>query len=87
MPKISTDDSSTTSTNILNRSQPINSLGFKKEEDEICFIGAQNCCVCFVDIIDSTGLPLILIIQKKLGDTMKFFLTQLLQLPENQGQK
>ncbi|MGC2598549.1 MAG: hypothetical protein WA395_10510, partial [Nitrososphaeraceae archaeon] len=56
MPKISTDDWSTTSSNILDTSQLINSLGFKKEEDEIFFIGAQNCCVCFVDIIDSTGI-------------------------------
>jgi len=24
------------------------------QEDEISFVRAQNCCVCFVDIVDST---------------------------------
>ena len=28
----------------------------REREDEICFIRAQNCCVCFVDIIDSTRI-------------------------------
>ena len=53
MPKISTNESSAT-TPVSDASQIINSAGFKGEEDEICFIRAQNCCVCYVDIVDST---------------------------------
>ena len=87
MPKISTDDSSTTSTNILNRSQPINSLGLKKEEDEICFIGAQNCCVCFVDIVDSTGITSSINTPEKVRRFYEIFLNTIAQLLENQGQK
>ena len=26
------------------------------QEDEISFVRAQNCCVCFVDIVDSTRI-------------------------------
>jgi len=29
---------------------------FKKDVDEISFIGAQDCCVCFVDIVNSTRI-------------------------------
>jgi len=31
-----------------------NIVNTQKEEDEISFIRAQNCCLCFVDIVDST---------------------------------
>ena len=55
MPKISTNESSTT-THVSDASEIINSAGFKKEEDEICFIRAQNCCVCYVDIVNSTRI-------------------------------
>jgi hypothetical protein len=53
--KISTNESSAT-TPVSDASQIINSAGFKKEEDEICFIRAQNCCVCYVDIVNSTRI-------------------------------
>src|SRR5215467_2491003 len=54
--KISSDDSSTTvHTPIYFDSQLINTAR-SKEEDEICFIEAQNCCVCFVDIVNSTRI-------------------------------
>ena len=54
--KISSDDSSATvHAPIDSDSQPIISTTSKKEE-EICFIEAQNCCVCFVDIINSTRI-------------------------------
>src|SRR5215472_5423343 len=54
--KISSDDSSATvHAPIDSDSQPIISATSKKEE-EICFIEAQNCCVCFVDIINSTRI-------------------------------
>ena len=55
MPKISTNESSTT-THVSDASQIINSAGFRKEEDEISFIRAQNCCVCYVDIVNSTRI-------------------------------
>ena len=45
--KISTNESSTTA------HAPMHPVTLK-EEDEICFIRAQNCCVCYVDIVDST---------------------------------
>jgi class 3 adenylate cyclase len=55
VPKISTNESSAP-THVSDASQLINSAGFKKEEDEICFIRAQNCCVCYVDIVNSTRI-------------------------------
>jgi two-component system, OmpR family, response regulator ChvI len=41
---------------VTSNSQLSNSTKFNQKEDEICFIRAQNCCVCFVDIIDSTRI-------------------------------
>ena len=87
MPKISTDDSSTTSTNILNHSQPINSLGLKKEEDEICFIGAQNCCVCFVDIVDSTGITSSINTPEKVRRFYEIFLNTIAAIARESGAK
>ena len=55
MPKISTNEFST-STHVSDASQIINPAEFKKEEDEIFFIKAQNCCVCYVDIVNSTNI-------------------------------
>jgi len=55
VPKILTNESSTNSP-VSDASHIINSAGFKKEEDEICFIRAQNCCVCYVDIVNSTRI-------------------------------
>ena len=55
MPKISTNEPST-STPVSDASEIINSAGFKREKDEICFIRAQNCCVCYVDIVNSTRI-------------------------------
>jgi class 3 adenylate cyclase len=55
VPKISTNESSTT-THVSDASQIINSAGFKKEDDEISFIRAQNCCVCYVDMVNSTRI-------------------------------
>ena len=55
MLKISTNESSTNSP-VSDASQIINSAGIKKEDDEICFIRAQNCCVRYVDIVNSTRI-------------------------------
>jgi two-component system, OmpR family, response regulator ChvI len=85
--KISTDDSSTTNTNILNRSQPINSLGVKKEEDEICFIGAQNCCVCFVDIVNSTGITSSINTPEKVRRFYEIFLNTIAAIARESGAK
>ena len=49
--KISSNESSTTAHAPIHPDYRIATL---KEEDEICFIRAQNCCVCYVDIVDST---------------------------------
>ena len=37
-----------------NKLHPHKNETFKKKEEEIFFVGAQNCCVSFVDIVDST---------------------------------
>jgi hypothetical protein len=50
---IPSDESPTTSQ--ISAISQIHSAGLKRE-DEINFIRAQNCCVCFVDIIDSTRI-------------------------------
>jgi CheY-like chemotaxis protein len=49
--KISTNES-----HFSGASQLGNSTNFNKEVDEICFIRAQDCCVCFVDLVDSTRI-------------------------------
>ncbi|MFZ0895223.1 MAG: hypothetical protein WAZ77_12045 [Candidatus Nitrosopolaris sp.] len=41
---------------VLDDTQIIDSLKEWMKEDEICFIRAQNCCFCFDDIINSTGI-------------------------------
>ena len=87
MPKISIDDWSTTSSNILDTSQLINSLGFKKEEDEIFFIGAQNCCVCFVDIIDSTGITSSINNPEKVRKYYEIFLNTIAAIARESGAK
>ena len=46
----------------------------KKEEDEISFIRAQDCCVCFVDIVDSTKVTSSINNPEKI--TTRFFLIQ-----------
>ncbi|MGC2572028.1 MAG: hypothetical protein WA364_11000, partial [Candidatus Nitrosopolaris sp.] len=52
--KISTNESSTTAHAPIHCDYQFINPTALKEEDEICFIRAQNCCVCFVDIVDST---------------------------------
>ena len=54
MPKNSLNESSRT-TDVSDASHLINSGGFMKE-DEISFISAQSCCVCYVDIVNSTRI-------------------------------
>ncbi|HET7149433.1 MAG TPA: hypothetical protein VFI73_13160 [Candidatus Nitrosopolaris sp.] len=51
---MTTTNESSATTNISDASQLINSAEFKKEENEICFIRAQNCCVVNSTIITST---------------------------------
>jgi two-component system, OmpR family, response regulator ChvI len=50
---IASDEFSTTSQ--MSATSKLHSAELKRE-DEICFIRSQNCCVCFVDIINSTRI-------------------------------
>jgi hypothetical protein len=50
--KISIKESSTTAHTPIHRASQFINPATLKEEDEICFIRAQNRCVCFVDIVD-----------------------------------
>ena len=42
-------------TSYISATSQLNPAGLRVE-NEICFIGAQNCCVCYVDIVDSTRI-------------------------------
>jgi two-component system response regulator ChvI len=86
--KISTNKSSTTAhTPIHSASQIINSARFKKEEDEIFFIGAQNCCVCFVDIVDSTKVTSSISNPEKVRKYYEIFLNTMAAIAKNFGAK
>ncbi|MGB6671179.1 MAG: hypothetical protein WBE34_01975 [Candidatus Nitrosopolaris sp.] len=77
MPKISTNESSTT-THVSDTSH----IGFKKEEDEICFIRAQNCCVCYVDIVNSTRITSTIDNPEKVGKYYGIFLNTMSAIAE-----
>jgi two-component system, OmpR family, response regulator ChvI len=42
-------------TSHISATSQLNPAGLRVE-NEICFIGAQNCCICYVDIVDSTRI-------------------------------
>ena len=84
MPKISTNESSAP-THVSDASQPIKSAGFKKEDDEICFIRAQNCCVCFVDIVDSTRITSSINNPEKVRKYYGIFLNTMAAIARNFG--
>ena len=81
MPKISTNESSTT-TPVSDASQIINCAGFKREEDEICFIRAQNCCVSYVDIVNSTRITSTIDNPEKVGKYYGIFLNTMSAIAE-----
>jgi class 3 adenylate cyclase len=86
VPKISINESSTT-TNDSDASQLINSAGFKKQEDEICFIRAQNCCVCYVDIVNSTKITSSIDNTEKVRKYYGIFLNTMAAIARESGAK
>ncbi|HET8686388.1 MAG TPA: adenylate/guanylate cyclase domain-containing protein, partial [Methanosarcina sp.] len=76
--KISTDESSTTA-------QPVNSARFDK--DGIFFVRAQNCCVCFVDIVDSTRITSSINNPEKVRKYYEIFLNTMAAIARNGGAK
>jgi CheY-like chemotaxis protein len=86
VPKISTNESSTT-THVSDASQIINSAGFEKEEDEICFIRAQNCCVCYVDIVNSTRITFTIDNPEKVMKYYGIFLNTMAAIARGLGAK
>jgi hypothetical protein len=44
------------------------------------FIRSQNCCLCFVDIVDSTKITSIINNPEKLGNTMGIFLNKMVTI-------
>ena len=87
--KISSDDSSATvHAPIYSDSQLINNARSKKEdEDEICFIKAQNCCVCYVDIVDSTRVTSSINNPEKVRNYYEIFLNTMAAIARNFGAK
>jgi two-component system, OmpR family, response regulator ChvI len=85
--KISSDDSSATvHAPIYSDSQLINNARSKKE-DEICFIEAQNCCVCFVDIVNSTRITSSINNPEKVRKYYEIFLNTMAAIARNSGAK
>jgi two-component system, OmpR family, response regulator ChvI len=85
--KISSDDSSATvHAPIDSDSQLINSATSNKEE-EICFVEAQNCCVCFVDIINSTRITSSINNPEKVRKYYEIFLNTMAAIARNSGAK
>src|SRR5215831_8344165 len=85
--KISSDDSSATvHAPIDSDSQLINSTTSKKEE-EVCFIEAQNCCVCFVDIINRTRITASINNPEKVRKYYEIFLNTMAAIARNSGAK
>jgi len=81
--KISSDDSSVT-VHVPTDSdfQLINNATSKKDE-EICFIEAQNCCVCFVDIINSTRITSSINNPEKVRKYYEIFLNTMAAIARN----
>jgi two-component system response regulator ChvI len=85
--KFSTNESSTTAdASIHSASQFINPATLK-EEDEICFIRAQNCCVCFVDMVDSTKVTSSIDNPEKVRKYYEIFLNTMAVIARNFGTK
>jgi two-component system response regulator ChvI len=78
VPKILTNESSTT-THVSDASQLI------KKDDEICFIRAQNCCVCYVDIVSSTRITSSINNPEKIRKYYGIFLNTMAAIARNFG--
>jgi two-component system response regulator ChvI len=57
------------------------------QEDEISFVGAQNCCVCFVDIVDSTNVTSSINNPEKVRKYYEIFLNTMAAIARNFGAK
>src|SRR5215831_18419790 len=64
-----------------------NIVSTQKEEDEISFIRAQNCCVCFVDIVDSTRITSSINNPEKVRKYYEIFLNTMAAIARNFGAK
>src|SRR5215831_589790 len=53
------------------------------QEDEISFIRAQNCCVCFVDIVDSTRITSSINNPEKIRKYYEIFLNTMAAIARN----
>lgn len=58
-----------------------------KEHDEICFIGTQTCCVCFIDIVDSTRTTSNLDNPQKIRKYYSIFLNSMAAIARGGGAK
>ena len=58
-----------------------------KKEDEISFVGAQNYCVCFVDIVDSTRVISSINDPEKVRKYYEIFLNTMAAIAKNFGAK
>lgn len=84
---MTTTNESSATTNISDASQLINSAEFKKEENEICFIRAQNCCVCFVDVVNSTIITSTIDDPEKVRKYYGIFLNTMAAIARESGAK
>src|SRR5215831_5265650 len=64
-----------------------NIVSTQKEEDEISLIRAQNCCVCFVDIVDSTRITSSINNPEKVRKYYEIFLNTMAAIARNFGAK
>ena len=55
------------------------------QEDEISFVGAQNCCVCFVDMVDSTRITSGINNPEKVRKYYGIFLNTMAEIARNFG--
>jgi two-component system, OmpR family, response regulator ChvI len=55
------------------------------QKDEISFIRAQNCCVCFVDIVDSTRITSGINNPEKVRKYYEIFLNTMAAIAKNFG--
>jgi two-component system, OmpR family, response regulator ChvI len=68
-----------------NKFHPDRNETSKKKEEEISFIGAQNCCVSFVDIVDSTRVTASINNPEKIRKYYEIFLNTMAAIGRNSG--
>jgi two-component system, OmpR family, response regulator ChvI len=85
--KISTNESSTTAHAPIRPDYQFINPSTLKEEDEICFIRAQDCCVCYVDIVDSTRVTSSIDNPEKVRKYYEIFLNTMAAIARNFGAK